>query len=394
MNTILVESQLHDLFDGITSANAADVLRRACGDEVPRSLVGVVNQRILLAYEEGRFSISGLGAVLSAVVCVRLARAWAARRSGWIAASLRRLALHVSRGGRLFGVQDGPMRGKGSFEERPVLVVIPVYNGFEALSRLCATLFDNTDEMHEIVFVDDASTDARVLPYIESLQKVHSNVRILRHGSNQGFSAAVSHGVGTSDRDFVLLNTDTEVPPEWIPRLFAAIWSDARTASVTPMTCESNFLAVPDARRGTIAFVERHGTDRIDRAMSRIVPDLRRSVIAVGVGFCLAVSRKAWNAVGPFDADVFGRGYGEETDWCLRAGEAGFRNCFAGNLFVAHWHNASFTTDEKKVLLARNMARVRSRHPRWNNEPNALAKISLRTELRTVARLFEEEGLV
>ena len=291
-------------------------------------------------------------------------------------------------------VLDVPMRGKGVFDERPVRVVIPVYNGFDALSRLCASLFDNTDEMHEIVFVDDASTDTRVLPYLESMQKTHSNVRIVRHDSNQGFSAAVSRGVGASNRDFVLLNTDTEVPPEWIPRLFAEIWGDARTASVTPMTCESNFLAVPDSNRGTIAFVGRYGTDRIDMAMSRIVPDIECSALVAGVGFCLAVSRKAWNAIGPFDADVFGRGYGEETDWCLRAGEAGFRHCFAGNLFVAHWHNASFTTDEKKALLARNMARVRARHPRWNNEPNALVKLSLKKELRTVAKVFEEEGLV
>jgi hypothetical protein len=46
--------------------------------------------------------------------------------------------------------------------------------------------------------------------------------------------------------------------------------------------------------------------------------------------------------VGAFDAERFGRGYGEENDFCLRAVAAGWRNVLAGDVFVYHEGAVSF----------------------------------------------------
>ena len=49
----------------------------------------------------------------------------------------------------------------------------------------------------------------------------------------------------------------------------------------------------------------------------------------------------AWESIGKFfrklvifDAKTFGKGYGEENDWCQRAIEKGYKNVHVENLFV------------------------------------------------------------
>ncbi|MFX7853894.1 hypothetical protein ABTK08_20295, partial [Acinetobacter baumannii] len=48
----------------------------------------------------------------------------------------------------------------------------------------------------------------------------------------------------------------------------------------------------------------------------------------------------------PLDAEAFGKGYGEENDWCLRAIKAGFVNLLAEDVFVYHAGQISFGLDE------------------------------------------------
>ena len=51
-------------------------------------------------------------------------------------------------------------------------------------------------------------------------------------------------------------------------------------------------------------------------------------------GVCLAINRDAWNSIGGFDEEFFL--YGEETDWQLRARDAGWRVLLADELGVDH----------------------------------------------------------
>ena len=62
----------------------------------------------------------------------------------------------------------------------PVSVIIPVFNGYEAVRRLTATFFSRTDRQNEIVFVDDASDDPRIAPLLADLAKANPNVRVVR----------------------------------------------------------------------------------------------------------------------------------------------------------------------------------------------------------------------
>jgi hypothetical protein len=58
--------------------------------------------------------------------------------------------------------------------------------------------------------------------------------------------------------------------------------------------------------------------------------------IPTGVGFCLFIRRGCLDDVGFFDEQRFGRGYGEENDFCLRASARGWVNRLCADVFVYH----------------------------------------------------------
>ena len=62
--------------------------------------------------------------------------------------------------------------------------------------------------------------------------------------------------------------------------------------------------------------------------------------IPVGVGFCMLIPVTMIRQVGLFDP-IFGRGYCEEVDWCLRAESFGFRNVLAPSIFTSTSGNAT-----------------------------------------------------
>jgi GT2 family glycosyltransferase len=74
--------------------------------------------------------------------------------------------------------------------------------------------------------------------------------------------------------------------------------------------------------------------------------------LPTGVGFCMGMSAEALSRVGFLDRVSFGRGYGEENDWCLRAELANFRNAIVPNLYVHHKRGGTFPAAEKREALA------------------------------------------
>ena len=56
----------------------------------------------------------------------------------------------------------------------------------------------------------------------------------------------------------------------------------------------------------------------------------------------MAVRRAAAESLGFFDEAAFGRGYGEENDFCRRAALAGWRNVLCEDAFVVHRGGQSF----------------------------------------------------
>ena len=62
------------------------------------------------------------------------------------------------------------------------------------------------------------------------------------------------------------------------------------------------------------------------------------------------IRRACLEQLGLFDADRFGRGYGEENDFCMHAASKGWRSMLAGDVLVFHEGAVSFS-DERDALM-------------------------------------------
>ena len=243
-------------------------------------------------------------------------------------------------------------------------IVIPVYNGMEFLPPLFASLARNTDLPHRLIIVDDASSDERVWPYLQQVKQKHAGAVLLRNASNLGFVRTVNRAWRETHGNFVLLNTDVEVPPAWLSRLVAPIIEDPRVASVTPFTNAATIFSFPVCCVDNPLPAGLH-VDEIDECFRRVNPEAFVVEVPTGVGFCMAINGDVAKRIGFFDEASFGKGYGEENDWCMRAQVSGYHHRVASNLFVYHKHGGSFSGAEKKALLDRNLRILFDRHPRY-----------------------------
>ncbi|MDQ6881261.1 MAG: glycosyltransferase, partial [Pseudomonadota bacterium] len=77
------------------------------------------------------------------------------------------------------------------------------------------------------------------------------------------------------------------------------------------------------------------------------------------------IRRDCLDALGLFDVKNFGKGYGEENDFCRRAAEAGWRNLHALDTFVLHTGGVSFG-DSKSAREREAVEKLRRMHPSYD----------------------------
>jgi dolichol-phosphate mannosyltransferase len=107
-----------------------------------------------------------------------------------------------------------------------VSVVIPVCNeeeNVEPLAREIAAALDGK-YVHEIVFVDDGSTDGTAAAALRARAAGLPQLRLLRHAVRSGQSAAVATGVRAARAPLIAtLDGDGQNDPADIPRLIATL---------------------------------------------------------------------------------------------------------------------------------------------------------------------------
>ncbi|WP_162901382.1 glycosyltransferase [Breoghania sp. L-A4] len=271
--------------------------------------------------------------------------------------------------------------------DAPIDVIVPVYNGFDHLKPLFDSLRRNTSTPFRLLVIHDASPDPRIEPLLERLLDGFDNPLLLRNEVNLGFVRSVNRAVEHASNDFVLLNADTIVPPGWLERLMAPIGRDRTIASTTPFSNAATICSFPDFCHDN-RMLRGESVESVDAAFGRIRPPVQPIELPTAIGFCMGVNRDVWRKIGPFDAEAFGLGYGEENDWCLRAVAAGHRNVLVENLFVQHEHGGSFEGETRQRLRQKNLRRVQDRHPGYAAAVDAFVKSDPPLQSRTIAALL------
>jgi len=229
-------------------------------------------------------------------------------------------------------------------------VVVPVYAGrVETFRTLQRVLASSGRTPFETVVIDDATPDPAIAAKLRELA-ARGLITLLVNDRNRGFVATVNRGMALHpERDVVLLNADTEVFGDWVDRLMTATAGAERIGTATPWSNAATILSYP---RGFISnqLLLEIGPAGLDRLASRLAPT--EIDIPTGVGFCLYIRRPCLAEVGLFDEVNFGRGYGEENDFCRRAASLGWRHIAATNVYVHHYEGRSFGAEKARRVDA------------------------------------------
>ncbi len=229
-------------------------------------------------------------------------------------------------------------------------IVIPVYRGL-AQTRRCieSVLADDARMPGTVIVVDDRSPEPKLSVWLAQLGAA-GKIRLIRNQKNLGFVGSVNRGMKEAGRnDVILLNSDTEVPRGWARRLAAQAYAAPGIASVSPFSNRATICSYPSNHGGDMPY----GLPlAVVDEQTRLANAGRSVELPTTVGFAMYIRRAALDEVGLFDAEAFGRGYGEENDFCLRASARGWSHRLACDTFVYHEGEVSFGTEAPELMQA------------------------------------------
>lgn len=228
-------------------------------------------------------------------------------------------------------------------------IVIVTHNGLDDTRACIESVRLFTDEPIEVIVVDNASTDSTPY-YLDAL----SGVTVIRNQENRGFPAAANQGIAAANgQQAVLLNNDTIVTTGWLRRLLAALNSAPDVGLVGPRSNRVN------GRQRVEASYDLKGLDGFAWDFAKAF-DRQTEETETLSGFCLAIRRSVFEAVGVLD-EAFGLGCLEDDDLCLRARRAGFKCVIARDAFVHHAGHRSFALAglDQDALYQRNLVYFR-----------------------------------
>lgn len=217
-------------------------------------------------------------------------------------------------------------------------VIVPTCNALD-YTRLCVeSLLTHTDPRHELIFVDNGSTDGTP-DYLQGLARDHKRVRVILNGDNLGFARGCNLGLAAAHgRHLVLLNSDTVVTPDWLERLLKVAERHPRAGLLGPVTNNISGLQ----RLDTVGYDQEclSGLDAFAAAEAIAHPgEIERTLRLTGM--CLLIKRELLARIGGLD-EIFGLGNYEDNDYCLRAHLAGYDCLIARGVFIHHFGSRSF----------------------------------------------------
>ena len=117
-----------------------------------------------------------------------------------------------------------------------VSIIILTWNQLALTKECLASIERHTPEAHEIILVDNGSTDG-TLPWLKEQVGGRENYVLIANSENLGFSKGCNQGIEAArGTDILLLNNDTVVTPNWLDGLMECLHSAPDVGIVGPMT--------------------------------------------------------------------------------------------------------------------------------------------------------------
>lgn len=220
--------------------------------------------------------------------------------------------------------------------EPSVAVVILNWNGQKLLEKFLPGIVLSQYKNLQMIVGDNASTD-NSLAFVE---QHYPQIRIIKNDRNYGFAEGYRKVLSQVKADYyVLLNSDVEVPPNWIAPVVAQMEADPLIAVAQPKIKWQKNKVQFEYAGAAGGFLDLHGFPFCrGRLFDTVEMDNGQyddgAEIFWASGAALFIKSKLWEEVGGLDPDFFA--HMEEIDLCWRLKNLGYKVVFCPNAEVYH----------------------------------------------------------
>ena len=211
-------------------------------------------------------------------------------------------------------------------DARGVAVVCVTFNAADHIVSMLGSLDEATSSLElPVVVIDNGSGDGTV-----DLVRSVTNVTLVEE-RNGGYSAGLNRGFREvpDGHDILILNADVVLEPGSIDRLAAVLAEDDDVAIAVPVLRDASGALLPSLRRSmawwrTLAEALVGGS-RAGRLGEAYEPDPHGGPQEAewATGAAMLLCREIADELGPWDESFFL--YSEETEYCLRARDRGYK---------------------------------------------------------------------
>jgi len=237
-----------------------------------------------------------------------------------------------------------------------VAVVILNWNGKPLLEKFLPSVINSNYPNLQIILGDNCSTDSSV----DFVRTTYPMITVVENKRNYGFAEGYNRVLQQVTADYyILLNSDVEVPENWITPVIELMESDETIAAAQPKIkwqldkSQYEYAGAAGGYLDQYAFPFCRGRifDAVEQDLGQY-NDVKEVFWASGAA--LFIKRKAWQLVGGLDGDLFA--HMEEIDLCWRLKNLGYKVLFCPDAEVYHVGGGSLnaTNPFKTFLNFRN----------------------------------------
>lgn len=253
--------------------------------------------------------------------------------------------------------------------DESIAVVVVTYNSERLLADLVASLGPGLQGLSwHLTVADNASADDSV----GEIRRLLPDARVVEMGRNAGYAAGINAAVAAAPphTSVLVLNPDIRLAPRCGAELVSVL---RRTGAgiVVPRLERGDGSAIAALRREP-SIPRAFGDALLGAGRATRFPWLaelvdgegvynRETVADWGAGSAMLISAECWRAVAPWDESFFL--YSEETDFALRARDAGLVTRLAPRARAVHLEGDSKVSPRLWAMLSVNRVRLyRRRH--------------------------------
>ena len=242
---------------------------------------------------------------------------------------------------------------------KTVTIVVPAYNNWELLEACIQSLQQYVAPHHRIVIMDDASPEEGFAEHIKNAIADMPNAEYVRNTENLGFVQTCNTAVDmdTTTNDILLLNSDAALTEGCLEEMLTCLYASERHGVCCP---RSNAATIFSIGRKNSEPAEAYACwQHTKHLLSRFTK------VPTGMAYCMLIRRDLIKKFTLFDT-IYGKGYNEENDFCMRIGRHGYNVVAANHAFAFHRDDSpSFSSTGRTALEKKHSKILLERYPEY-----------------------------